>query len=132
MCSSVPLPIDVVSAPSGRQNRLDPQYWQKPRAGWLVKRFDQWLPVQANAAVIHVNWFEAEAYCKWAKRRLPSEAEWEFAAATAPGNLSQKRRYPWGDAPPTPEHANLHGVASGTVDVQAFAADPALGLLVLP
>jgi gamma-glutamyl hercynylcysteine S-oxide synthase len=106
-----------------------PLYWQKQGAGWQVKHFNQWLPLQPNAAVIHVNWFEADAYCQWARRRLPTEAEWEFAAATAPGNLSQKRRYPWGDAPPTPAHANLYGVASGTADVNAFAAgDSAWGV----
>ena len=106
-----------------------PLYWKKQSANWLIRRFDQWLPLEPNAAVIHVNWYEAEAYCRWAKRRLPSEAEWEFAAATAPGDLAHKRRYPWGDSIPTASHANLFGVASRTVDVSAFAAgDSAWGV----
>jgi iron(II)-dependent oxidoreductase len=106
-----------------------PVYWKKQGADWLVRRFDQWQPLAPNAAVIHVNWYEAEAYCRWVRRRLPTEAEWEFAAATAPGNLTRKRRYPWGDAAPTATHANLFGVASGTVDVSAFAAgDSAWGV----
>lgn len=106
-----------------------PLYWQKQSGDWMIKRFDHWQPLDDNAAVIHVNWFEAEAYCTWARRRLPTEAEWEFAAATAPGNVAQKRRYPWGDAPPAAEHANLYGVAGGTVDVNAFAAgDSAWGV----
>ncbi len=110
-------------------NATAPLYWQKQAGDWYVKRFDQWLPLQANAAVIHVNWYEAEAYCTWAKRRLPTEAEWEFAAATVPGNVAQKRRYPWGDAPPTATHANLFGVAGDTVDVNACAAgDSAWGV----
>ena len=106
-----------------------PLYWKKQDNNWLVRHRDQWLALDANAAVIHVNWFEAEAWCNWAKRRLPSEAEWEFAAATAPGNIAQKRRYPWGNAPPTAAHANLYGVAERTVDVNAFAqGDSAWGV----
>ncbi len=106
-----------------------PLYWQKQGAQWLIRRRDQWLPLEPQAAVIHVNWYEAEAWCRWAKRRLPTEAEWEFAAATAPGNASVKRRYPWGDASPTVALANLYGAASGTVDVRAFAAgDSAWGV----
>jgi iron(II)-dependent oxidoreductase len=108
---------------------IAPQYWQKQGADWRVRRFELWLPLVPNAAVIHVNWYEADAYCRWAQRRLPTEAEWEFAAATAPGNLTHKRRYPWGDAMPTAAHANLFGAASGTVDVSAFAAgDSAWGV----
>ncbi len=97
-----------------------PLYWIKQGAGWQVRCFDQTQPLGPNAAVIHVNWHEADAYCRWAQRRLPTEAEWEFAAATAPGDLANKRRYPWGDTPPTSAHANLFGVASQAVDVAAF------------
>ncbi len=106
-----------------------PLYWQRQGAQWRVRQGQQWLPLDTHAAVVHVNWFEADAYCRWAQRRLPTEAEWEFAAATAPGDTASKRRYPWGDVSPTARHANLYGVASGTADVSAFAAgDSAWGI----
>jgi gamma-glutamyl hercynylcysteine S-oxide synthase len=101
-------------------NATAPLYWTRQGAHWRVRRHDRTAPLDLNAALIHVNWYEAEAYCQWAQRRLPTEAEWEFAAATAPGDLAHKRRYPWGDAPPAASHANLFGVASTPVDVHAF------------
>lgn len=99
-----------------------PVYWRKEGGGWLARRFDRWEEIEPDHPVMHVNWFEADAYCRWAGRRLPAEAEWELAAATAPGALHSKRRYPWGDdASSILERANLYGAAGECVDVGAFA-----------
>jgi iron(II)-dependent oxidoreductase len=110
-----------------------PLYWKRQTAGgWLRRHFDQWLDLEPHRPMLHVNWHEAEAYCRWAGRRLPTEAEWEAAAAGEPGSdgrLSpRKRRFPWGDAPPTPERAHLDGQTKGCIDVGALPdGDSAFG-----
>jgi len=108
-----------------------PVYWQRTDGGWLRRHFDQWVELEPDHPVIHVNWYEARAYCNWAGRRLPGEAEWEMAAAAEPegsGIGAKKRRFPWGDAPPSPQHANLDWQGMGCTDVASYAAgDSAFG-----
>lgn len=110
-----------------------PLYWRQGPDGWQMKHFDRWIALPMNAALVHVCWYEASAYCRWAGRRLPSEAEWEVAAAAEPAAdgkslSSTKHHFPWGDEAPRPDQANLDGYALGTVDVAAHAAgDSALG-----
>ena len=100
---------------------LHPVYWQPSSEGWLERRFDELMPLEGDLPVMHVNWYEADAYCRWAGRRLPTEAEWEYAAATAP-DAAGKTRFPWGAAAPDSTRANLYGTAGGRVDARAFAA----------
>ena len=106
-----------------------PLYWQRQRDGWLRRDFDLWLPLEPYRPVLHVNWYEAEAYCCWAGRRLPTEAEWEAAAAASGPDLAgPKRRFPWGDTPPEATRAQLDGYALGCCDVAALVdGDSACG-----
>ncbi|MCT4353508.1 ergothioneine biosynthesis protein EgtB [Streptomyces sp. Je 1-79] len=83
-----------------------PLFWRRDGGQWLRRRFGVTEPVPADEPVVHVSWYEADAYARWAGRRLPTEAEWEKAARHDP-STGRSRRYPWGDADPGPEHANL-------------------------
>jgi len=98
-----------------------PRYWVERDGEWWERRFDKELPLEPDLPVMHVNWHEANAYCRYAGRRLPSEAEWEFAASASGGG---RRRYPWGETADA-VRANLNG--SGRVPVAAFAAGDSFG-----
>ncbi|MFH9566460.1 ergothioneine biosynthesis protein EgtB [Streptomyces globisporus] len=83
-----------------------PLFWRREAGQWLRRRFGVTEPVPYDEPVLHVSWYEADAYARWAGRRLPTEAEWEKAARHDPVS-GRSRRYPWGDEDPTPERANL-------------------------
>ncbi|MEU9014855.1 ergothioneine biosynthesis protein EgtB [Streptomyces sp. NPDC048479] len=83
-----------------------PLFWRCEGGQWLRRRFGVTEPVPADEPVLHVSWYEADAYARWAGRRLPTEAEWEKAARHDP-DAGRSRRFPWGDDDPTPSHANL-------------------------
>jgi iron(II)-dependent oxidoreductase len=116
-----------------RLNAERPVYWQAKRDGaWTVRRYRSVEPLAPHAPVVFVSFFEAEAWCRWAKRRLPSEAEWEAAAIGLPNadgvRLGGRRRWPWGDAAPSPGRANLDFAYDGTIDVASLPdSDSAFG-----
>jgi iron(II)-dependent oxidoreductase len=113
--------------------RLDhPVYWRALDNGrWEQRVYDRYVLLNEDLPVVHVSWYEAEAYCHWAGRRLPTEVEWEFAASGESGRsgLNQQRRYyPWGDHRAEPQHANLDWRGGGLVEVAAHpAGDSAFG-----
>ncbi|MEU4658911.1 ergothioneine biosynthesis protein EgtB [Streptomyces sp. NPDC023723] len=89
-----------------RASLTAPLFWHRDGGQWLRRRFGAVEVVPPDEPVLHVCWYEADAYARWAGRRLPTEAEWEKAARHDPAT-GGSARYPWGDADPGPEHANL-------------------------
>jgi len=100
-----------------------PRYWAEKDGAWLERRFDKWLKLEDELPVMHVNWHEANAYCRYARRRLPGEAEWEVAASFSGDGA--RRRYPWGEGASDGTPANLGG--NGRAPVGAFAGGDSFG-----
>ena len=103
-----------------------PIYWRRGAGGrWERRAFERWIALEPERPVVSVSRHEAEAYCRWAGRRLPTEIEWEAAASgacapTGRESAASKRRFPWGDAPPDSMRARLDAPARGCVEVGAF------------
>ena len=83
-----------------------PRYWRRIDGQWHERRFDGWRPLELDAPARHVDWNEAQAWCRWRGRRLPSEAEWQLAAS----------RMHWGDV--------WEWTASSFVPFPGFMPDP--------
>jgi gamma-glutamyl hercynylcysteine S-oxide synthase len=86
-----------------------PMYWEPDGDGWWVRTaMGSTVPLDPDQPVVHVSWHQADAFARWAAKRLPSELEWEAASAGA-----------------DPEHANLDQLAFGCVGAGAYGEAPA-------
>lgn len=83
------------------RNVKHPVYWRRGADGpWEVRRFERWRPLDAAASMVHLTRFEAEAWCAWAGRRLPTESEWELAAVS--GAIAPADVWEWTASPFAP------------------------------
>jgi iron(II)-dependent oxidoreductase len=81
-----------------------PDYWIPVGESFLYYGPQGRRALHPDEPVTSLSWYEADAYARWAGKRLPTEAEWEYAACYDP-LLRHSRLYPWGDETPTPWHA---------------------------
>lgn len=85
-----------------------PPHWRRGKYGeWEERCFDNWRPLVPEVPILHVSFWEADAFCRWAGRRLPTEFEWEAAARGRGGSL-----YPWGKTM-MPEKVDMDGLFCG-------------------
>jgi iron(II)-dependent oxidoreductase len=99
-----------------RENAERPLYWSADGSERVCDRIE---PIDPALPVMHVSWFEADAFARWAGRRLPTELEWEKAAAWAPGARTP-RAFPWGESEAGAEQANLDHTAFGPAPVGTY------------
>jgi gamma-glutamyl hercynylcysteine S-oxide synthase len=93
-----------------------PLYWT---ADGRVRSFDRIQPLDPGLPVMHVSWYEADAFARWRGARLPTEEEWEKAASWDDG-AGEKHRFPWGDGPPDESLANLDQLGFGPAPAGAY------------
>ncbi|HEY7876687.1 MAG TPA: ergothioneine biosynthesis protein EgtB [Gemmatimonadaceae bacterium] len=96
-----------------------PKYWTRDDAGWSTRIMDRVQPVDRAQPVCHVCYHEADAFARWAGKRLPTEQEWEAAAAWDAA-AHRPRTYPWGEEPPAPHLANVDQLAFDVARIGAY------------
>jgi len=99
-----------------------PKYWTREHDSWLCRSMDRVSSPELTAPVIHVCYHEAEAFARWAGKRLPTEAEWEVAASRDP-SAGVSLEYPWGARAPNASDANLDQLTFGVAPVDAYGAN---------
>ena len=100
---------------------IAPKYWERDGDEWITRTMDIVRPVDPARPVCHVCYYEAEAFASWDGKRLPTEVEWEAAAAWDAASREQ-RRFPWG-APAQAHFANIDQLAFDTSPIGTFAAN---------
>jgi iron(II)-dependent oxidoreductase len=98
-----------------------PRYWRRRDGRYTVRSFGDVAAIDPMLPVCHDSWHEADAYARWARKRLPTEAEWEKAAAWNPAH-SVSRPLPWGNRAATTTLANLDQLSFGCTPAGAYAA----------
>lgn len=83
-----------------------PMYWEEIDGEWHIRDFRGIRKIDPREPVCHVSFYEADAYCKWAGKRLPTEAEWEKAACWNE-ERQEKTIFPWGNEGPSKQNCNL-------------------------
>lgn len=120
-----------------RQERSAPRYWQRDGGFWRTMRFGRLSTLAGPEPVRHISLFEAQAYCAWAERRLPTEAEWEYAALSGHAAFRWGQLWEWtatpfepypGFAPgPWREYSAPHFVTHQVLRGASFATPSRLG-----
>jgi gamma-glutamyl hercynylcysteine S-oxide synthase len=107
-----------------------PLYWRRGGAnGWRERLMFEEVELRPDHPVVGVSWYEAEAYANFAGKRLPTEAEWERAAAWD-SERGRKRLFAWGDDGPSDARCNFGMRRWGTTRTGRFAEGAsAAGLL---
>jgi iron(II)-dependent oxidoreductase len=95
-----------------------PKHWRRSDSGWMERIMNLERALDLHRPVIHVCYHEADAFARWAGKRLPTETEWEVAATWHP--QAGRQRFPWGDEPATPLHANVDQLAFDTAPAGAY------------
>jgi iron(II)-dependent oxidoreductase len=97
-----------------------PNYWMRDGDEWCVRVMDRVTSVDPDLPVCHVCHHEAEAFARFAGKRLPTELEWEVAAGWN-ASANRMQAFPWGDDAPTPERANVDQLSFSTAPAGAYA-----------
>jgi gamma-glutamyl hercynylcysteine S-oxide synthase len=106
-----------------------PLYWSKRNGQWFRRHFDTWKPLkeEGDCPVVHVNYYEAEAYAAFRHARLPTETEMEYLLSTWPRDAPCNMGYLHGDVVSVhayPKNKNAHGVHGLMGDVWAWTSTP--------
>ena len=110
--------------PEGKQwleqsGTLSPKYWTRSGDEWMSRSMNITKPVDPSEPVCHVSFHEAEAFARWAGKRLPTETEWEIAASWNPAT-QRAQQFPWGDNAASSKIANVDQLSFGVAPIFSY------------